>query len=154
MKAPHLIDSSAIIDRAIKTPYHPKLLTLQNRGSLLSSLMNGLSYFCISYFSLQGLQCQERNLFLFNDLLLIAKERSSSHFKLKDQVRWQDNITVTIARMSERRNRNWERRVRSTWSNQLLLSFPLSMSCSMVTLLRARDRFVVQMRHHLFLLGQ
>ena len=29
---------------------------------------------------------QERNLFLFNDLLLIAKERSSSHFKLKDQV--------------------------------------------------------------------
>ena len=100
MKAPHLIDSSAIIDRAIKTPYHPKLLTLQNRGSLLSSLMNGLSYFCISYFSLQGLQCQERNLFLFNDLLLIAKERSSSHFKLKDQVRcyMQDNVTVTIAR--------------------------------------------------------
>ena len=35
---------------------------------------------------LQGLQSQERNLFLFNDLLLIAKERSSSHFKLKDQV--------------------------------------------------------------------
>ena len=33
-----------------------------------------------------GLQSQERNLFLFNDLLLIAKERSSSHFKLKDQV--------------------------------------------------------------------
>merc|ERR1719237_2015442 len=32
-----------------------------------------------------GLQSQERNLFLFNDLLLIAKERSSSHFKLKDQ---------------------------------------------------------------------
>ena len=30
---------------------------------------------------------QERNLFLFNDLLLIAKERSSSHFKLKDQVK-------------------------------------------------------------------
>ena len=29
---------------------------------------------------------QERALFLFNDLLLIAKERNSSHFKLKDQV--------------------------------------------------------------------
>ena len=35
---------------------------------------------------IQGLQSQERNLFLFNDLLLIAKERSSSHFMLKDQV--------------------------------------------------------------------
>ena len=34
-----------------------------------------------------GLQSQERNIFLFNDLLLIAKERSSSHYKLKDQVR-------------------------------------------------------------------
>ena len=33
-----------------------------------------------------GLQSQERNLFLFNDLLLVAKERSVSHFKLKDQV--------------------------------------------------------------------
>jgi len=33
-----------------------------------------------------GVQMQERNLFLFNDLILIAKERSSSHFKLKDQV--------------------------------------------------------------------
>ena len=34
----------------------------------------------------QGLQSQERNLFLFNDLLLIAKERSTAHYKLKDQV--------------------------------------------------------------------
>jgi DNA uptake protein ComE-like DNA-binding protein len=33
-----------------------------------------------------GMQSQERNLFLFNDLLLIAKERSSSHFKLKEQI--------------------------------------------------------------------
>ena len=40
----------------------------------------------IQWVMLQGLQSQERNLFLFNDLLLIAKERSSSHFKLKDQV--------------------------------------------------------------------
>ena len=36
--------------------------------------------------SVQGVQMQERALFLFNDLLLIAKERNSSHFKLKDQV--------------------------------------------------------------------
>ena len=54
--------------------------------------MNILSitiWFCITVlpaFYLQGVQSQERNLFLFNDLLLIAKERSSSHFKLKDQV--------------------------------------------------------------------
>ncbi|XP_040573451.1 uncharacterized protein [Lepeophtheirus salmonis] len=33
-----------------------------------------------------GLQCQERNLFLFNDLLIIAKERSGNQFKLKDQI--------------------------------------------------------------------
>lgn len=36
---------------------------------------------------LQGLQSQERHLFLFNDLLLIAKARSSGNFKLKDKVR-------------------------------------------------------------------
>ena len=38
-------------------------------------------------FYFQGLQSQERNLFLFNDLLLIAKERSTAHYKLKDQVK-------------------------------------------------------------------
>ena len=43
--------------------------------------------FIATFVCLQGVQMQERNLFLFNDLLLIAKERSSSHFKLKDQVR-------------------------------------------------------------------
>ena len=39
-----------------------------------------------NYLYFQGLQSQERNLFLFNDLLLIAKERSQAHYKLKDQV--------------------------------------------------------------------
>ncbi len=39
----------------------------------------------------QGLQCQERSLFLFSDMLLIAKERSSNNIKLKDQV-----ITINI----------------------------------------------------------
>ncbi|XP_064166571.1 rho GTPase-activating protein 20-like isoform X1 [Anguilla rostrata] len=34
-----------------------------------------------------GLQTQERYLFLFNDILLIAKAKSSTHFKLKAQVR-------------------------------------------------------------------
>lgn len=34
-----------------------------------------------------GLQSQDRHLFLFNDLLLIAKARSGGHFKLKDKVR-------------------------------------------------------------------
>ncbi|KAG9349322.1 hypothetical protein JZ751_027765 [Albula glossodonta] len=34
-----------------------------------------------------GLQTQERHLFLFNDILLIAKAKSSTHFKLKAQVR-------------------------------------------------------------------
>ncbi|XP_066994517.2 uncharacterized protein [Anabrus simplex] len=34
-----------------------------------------------------GLQNQERHLFLFNDLLLVAKARSGGNFKLKDKVR-------------------------------------------------------------------
>uniref|UniRef100_A0A1B6DL33 Rho-GAP domain-containing protein n=1 Tax=Clastoptera arizonana TaxID=38151 RepID=A0A1B6DL33_9HEMI len=34
-----------------------------------------------------GVQSQERHLFLFNDLLLIAKARSGGNFKLKDKVR-------------------------------------------------------------------
>lgn len=38
-------------------------------------------------FYLQGLQSRDRHLFLFNDLLLIAKARSGGHFKLKDKVR-------------------------------------------------------------------
>jgi hypothetical protein len=33
------------------------------------------------------LQSRDRHLFLFNDLLLIAKARSGGHFKLKDKVR-------------------------------------------------------------------
>nr|CAD7571706.1 unnamed protein product [Timema californicum] len=34
-----------------------------------------------------GVQSQERHLFLFNDLLLVAKARSGGNFKLKDKVR-------------------------------------------------------------------
>ncbi|MBN3322812.1 RHG20 protein, partial [Atractosteus spatula] len=34
-----------------------------------------------------GLQTQERHLFLFNDILVIAKSKSTSHFKLKNRVR-------------------------------------------------------------------
>lgn len=34
-----------------------------------------------------GLQTQERHLFLFTDILVIAKSKSASHFKLKQQVR-------------------------------------------------------------------
>ncbi|CAB0012029.1 unnamed protein product [Nesidiocoris tenuis] len=34
-----------------------------------------------------GVQSQERHLFLFNDLLLIAKARSGGNFKLKEKVR-------------------------------------------------------------------
>ncbi|XP_046451891.1 uncharacterized protein LOC124199900 isoform X6 [Daphnia pulex] len=36
---------------------------------------------------INGLQSRDRHLFLFNDLLLIAKARSGGHFKLKDKVR-------------------------------------------------------------------
>jgi len=35
----------------------------------------------------QGMQSQERHLFLFTDLLLIAKARSSGNFKLKQIVK-------------------------------------------------------------------
>jgi hypothetical protein len=35
----------------------------------------------------QGVQSQERHLFLFNDLLLVAKARSGGNYKLKEKVR-------------------------------------------------------------------
>lgn len=38
-------------------------------------------------FLFQGVQSQDRHLFLFNDLLLIAKARSGGNFKLKEKVR-------------------------------------------------------------------
>ncbi|KAG8238219.1 hypothetical protein J437_LFUL017894 [Ladona fulva] len=37
-----------------------------------------------------GVQSQDRHLFLFNDLLLVAKARSGGNFKLKDKVRVSD----------------------------------------------------------------
>ncbi|KAG7463612.1 hypothetical protein MATL_G00178490 [Megalops atlanticus] len=42
-----------------------------------------------------GLQTQERHLFLFNDILLIAKAKSPTHFKLKVQVRVSEMWTAT-----------------------------------------------------------
>lgn len=36
---------------------------------------------------IQGVQSQDRHLFLFNDLLLVAKARSGGNFKLKEKVR-------------------------------------------------------------------
>ena len=36
------------------------------------------------------MQSQERHLFLFNDLLLVAKARSGGNFKLKEKVRVSD----------------------------------------------------------------
>ena len=41
----------------------------------------------MSCVSRQGLQSQERHLFLFTDMLLVAKARSGGNFKLKDKVR-------------------------------------------------------------------
>ena len=36
---------------------------------------------------MQGVQSQERHLFLFSDVLLVAKPRGPGHYKLKDKVR-------------------------------------------------------------------
>ena len=82
--------------RAIKSPLWSKVVDFAKLQIILNEV---LCYsipvvYASSSFSFQGLQCQERNLFLFNDLLLIAKERSSSHFKLKDQVS-RDTIQIT-----------------------------------------------------------
>lgn len=41
----------------------------------------------ISFTYAQGVQSQDRHLFLFSDLLLIAKARSGGNFKLKQSVR-------------------------------------------------------------------
>nr|XP_006639405.1 PREDICTED: rho GTPase-activating protein 20 isoform X1 [Lepisosteus oculatus] len=47
-----------------------------------------------------GLQTQERHLFLFNDILVIAKSKSTSHFKLKNRVRlsemWMASCTEEV----------------------------------------------------------
>jgi len=46
---------------------------------------------------LQGVQSQERHLFLFNDLLLVAKARSGGHFKLKEKVRMSELWLTGVA---------------------------------------------------------
>lgn len=53
----------------------------------------------------QGVHCQERHLFLFNDLLLVAKAKSGSNFKLKDKVRvseiWLNESPAVIDEVAE-----------------------------------------------------
>ena len=57
---------------------------------------------------MQGLQSQERHLFLFNDLLLIAKARSGGNFKLKDKVRvshlWLATCVDDVAEVAKSRD--------------------------------------------------
>ncbi|KAE9536609.1 hypothetical protein AGLY_007011 [Aphis glycines] len=52
-----------------------------------------------------GVHCQERHLFLFNDLLLVAKAKSGSNFKLKDKVRiseiWLNESPAVIDEVAE-----------------------------------------------------
>ena len=65
---------------------------------------------CFIFFvtTTQGLQSQDRHLFLFNDLLLIAKARSGGNFKLKDKVRiselWLATCVDEIAEVSKSRD--------------------------------------------------
>lgn len=51
------------------------------------------------------MHCQERHLFLFNDLLLVAKAKSGSNFKLKDKVRiseiWLNESPAVIDEVAE-----------------------------------------------------
>lgn len=51
------------------------------------------------------MHCQERHLFLFNDLLLVAKAKSGSNFKLKDKVRiseiWLNELPAVIDEVAE-----------------------------------------------------
>lgn len=58
----------------------------------------------------QGLQSRDRHLFLFNDLLLIAKARSGGHFKLKDKVRiselWLSTAIEEVAEGSAGKSRD------------------------------------------------
>lgn len=63
-------------------PIHQRELQFLYQFFLKEKLHQNL--FCWSF---QGLQSRDRHLFLFNDLLLIAKARSGGHFKLKDKVR-------------------------------------------------------------------
>lgn len=51
------------------------------------------------------MHCQERHLFLFDDLLLVAKAKSGSNFKLKDKVRiseiWLNESPAVIDEVAE-----------------------------------------------------
>lgn len=64
---------------------------------------NDIIVTCFS--SLQGVHCQERHLFLFDDLLLVAKAKSGSNFKLKDKVRiseiWLNESPAVIDEVAE-----------------------------------------------------
>ncbi|KAK4008578.1 hypothetical protein OUZ56_013712 [Daphnia magna] len=59
---------------------------------------------------INGLQSRDRHLFLFNDLLLIAKARSGGHFKLKDKVRiselWLSTAIEEVAEGSAGKSRD------------------------------------------------
>lgn len=54
---------------------------------------------------LQGVQAQERHLFLFSDLLLVAKSRSGGNFKLKEKVRvsemWLSSCLEDVAEVTK-----------------------------------------------------
>ncbi|KAK1169637.1 rho GTPase-activating protein 20-like isoform X1 [Acipenser oxyrinchus oxyrinchus] len=58
-----------------------------------------------------GLQTQERHLFLFSDILVIAKSKSTSHFKLKNHVRicemWTASCTDEVCEGSTNHNRSF-----------------------------------------------
>ncbi|XP_050530835.1 rho GTPase-activating protein 20-like isoform X2 [Daktulosphaira vitifoliae] len=54
---------------------------------------------------INGVNCQERHLFLFNDLLLVAKAKSGGNFKLKDKVRvseiWLNDTPAVVDEVAE-----------------------------------------------------
>ncbi|XP_050442931.1 rho GTPase-activating protein 20-like isoform X2 [Adelges cooleyi] len=54
---------------------------------------------------INGVHCQERHLFLFNDLLLVAKAKSGGNFKLKDKVRvseiWLNDTPAVLDEVAE-----------------------------------------------------
>ncbi|MGH0167553.1 UNVERIFIED_CONTAM: hypothetical protein FKN15_053104 [Acipenser sinensis] len=58
-----------------------------------------------------GLQTQERHLFLFSDILVIAKSKSTSHFKLKNHVQicemWTASCTDEVCEGSTNHNRSF-----------------------------------------------
>ncbi|XP_041114731.1 rho GTPase-activating protein 20-like isoform X2 [Polyodon spathula] len=110
--APSLVISTAVKSRTISresclSPINPEACPL-----VQSFICPNRAFVMHGHVQLKtGLQTQERHLFLFSDILVIAKSKSASHFKLKNHVRicemWTASCTDEVCEGSTNHNRSF-----------------------------------------------